>query len=463
MIPTLYDRRLVPVTITGSVYKSGGIHTTLSLCNTLVRHVGGGWSHQRNVTLDPTASHNYLPREMDWLRGTSKEWTTGCRNHDLRGHIYASPMGNQCGCGTTGFEPADSQWIWDAEENVTASSPSFQLVERLAKSKQTMCFAGDSIDLQFYFAIVNNLFRIRLLHHHDAQRPPFDRLANITIQQSQIPVVYSNATTGPTDYSKYWMCMKDILETIVTLDYKDGESHNATLRFFKVYGWSPWNFLLMDDCDILIYTLGIHYNAQAPMTENHYGGNQYADDFSAAVTFLAGFAASGEKKVAIWRSTLPQHFDSANGDGHYPSKGSGCVPLPEGAVNRLDVTLIQNFNRASEEGFAKHCNVSMTTPCDELLRHTCTMNATATNCRTVYKHLVDNNLTDLADAVRRRGDLVKGEILRWNIADLFNVPQWHSSDSDCSHFCYIPALYEEAFRRLDLLLLWANLAAGSAM
>jgi hypothetical protein len=181
------------------------------------------------------------------------------------------------------------------------------------------------------------------------------------------------------------------------------------------------------------------------------------------VTFLTGFAASGKEKVAIWRSTLPQHFDGAHGDGHYPSKASGCIPLPEGAVDGVNLSLVQNFNRASDEGFVKHCNVSMKAPCDELLRHTCTMNATATNYRTVYKHLVDNNLTEQAEAMRRRGDFVKGEIFHWNIVDLFNVPQWHASDSDCSHFCYVPALYEEAFRRLELLLSWANVAATSAM
>ena len=44
-----------------------------------------------------------------------------------------------------------------------------------------------------------------------------------------------------------------------------------------------------------------------------------------------------------------------------------------------------------------------------------------------------------------------GKILQWNIADLFDVQQWHFDNNDCSHFCYLLPLYESAFERLGLL------------
>jgi hypothetical protein len=28
---------------------------------------------------------------------------------------------------------------------------------------------------------------------------------------------------------------------------------------------------------------------------------------------------------------------------------------------------------------------------------------------------------------------------------------WHHSSDDCTHFCYVLALFEEAFKRLDIL------------
>jgi hypothetical protein len=212
----------------------------------------------------------------------------------------------------------------------------------------------------------------------------------------------------------------------------------------------------MDECDIIIYTLGIHYDARGEMIAGHYGKNKFADDFQAAITTLADLSNNG--KIAIWRSILPQHFDSS--DGHYPHSQTDaeCKPLQNNDAN-IDVVdnrtikkVIQNYNTAASQEFAKHCYLQHS--CQ--LQHTCKMNITATNCRTIYKHLVENNLTTKADIMKQlhkdKDGMVTGNILHWDIADLFNVAKWHSDNNDCSHFCYVPALYEEAFRRLNWLL-----------
>mmetsp|Transcript_79864 Transcript_79864/g.222395 ORF Transcript_79864/g.222395 Transcript_79864/m.222395 type:complete len:545 (+) Transcript_79864:116-1750(+) len=458
------------------------------VCKTLTLHEGGRWQHNYFLGSDGNEmalsggplQNEYLPLEVDWLHGTTDGWRnrpgSGCNNRsynhgDRRGVIYASKTGNQCGCQTKKFRPSDSAWVFREKDNsisVTTlpdpapqnasggsgpthddarASPTFALVERLARSNQSLCFAGDSIDLQFYDAMTNNLMRLRLLHTRD------EIGATLKIERKQIPVVYTNETSGPDNYARYWMCMKEIQETVVTLVYDNGERLSMAIRYYKVYGWSPWAFLFMDTCDVISYTLGLHYDAHGAMM-GRYESN-YDDDFRAALTFLTSFGASRNDRVAVWRSVLPQHFNTS--DGHFgPAKN--CTPLKTKSNSPRP---LQNYNRMAEKGFAKHCEPPSragTTPCDRL-RRMCTMNATATDCRTLYHHLVRNNVTARAEEFRRTyaetKGMVTGNVLRWEIADLFDVPSWHFRDSDCSHFCYVPALYEEAFRRLDLLLSWA--------
>ena len=152
---------------------------------------------------------------------------------------------------------------------------------------------------------------------------------------------------------------------------------------------------------------------------------------------------------------LPQHFRGPVGDGHY-KRGSNCslVARRSAAGGGGGGGPIQNYNRAYDKGFERLCRPSggVAASCKRY-DLTCTANATSTSSRTVYRHLVDNGLAERAEEFRRdHAGNVTGRILWWNVADLFDVPLWHASDGDCSHFCYIPPLYEGAFERLNLLL-----------
>ena len=96
--------------------------------------------------------------------------------------------------------------------------------------------------------------------------------------------------------------MQDIQETLVSFNFDNGDTISATLKYYKVYSWSPWNFLvgsLKDNCDILTYSLGIHYNSYGAMIGSHYGKNTFTGDFQAAVTQLVDFDNSGTDKIAI--------------------------------------------------------------------------------------------------------------------------------------------------------------------
>ena len=104
---------------------------------------------------------------------------------------------------------------------------------------------------------------------------------------------------------------------------------------------------------------------------------------------------------------------------------------------------------AAEIGFSKFCpnNTSILQSLNNSslnhLEHnimSCTVNQTSTDYRTVYKMLIDNNYTE-ESAIMKRFNTEKpiktGRILQWNIADIFDVPQWHASNDDCSHFCFV--------------------------
>ena len=201
-------------------------------------------------------------------------------------------------------------------------------MERLATANKTLCLAGDSIDLQFYYALRNNLLRASRLRERDGGRPAARPGANASVAAERlIPVAYTNATSGPVDYSIYWMCMREIRETLVTLRRGDGGERVARIWFFKMYGRSPWITFFMDECDVLILNLGLHYDARGAMIGQHYGPNRLEDDFRAAVTFLAGFASSrtpGEGRTAVWQSALPQHFGGPIGNGHYERGSTNC-------------------------------------------------------------------------------------------------------------------------------------------
>ena len=146
---------------------------------------------------------------------------------------------------------------------------------------------------------------------------------------------------------------------------------------------------------------------------------------------------------------LPQHFNNSNGhwfdDRSIPST---CLAAPLEASGEGP---LQNYNRRTEAVLDEFCGPrGQGGSCEDFTR-TCEVNRTSVAYRTVYRHLRQHHCT--ARLVRYRGaDNVTGTILHWDVADLFNVPMWHTSNGDCSHFCYVPPLYEAAFERLELML-----------
>ena len=231
-------------------------------------------------------------------------------------------------------------------------------------------------------------------------------------------------------------------------------------------GWSPWNAHFLEECNVVIMNLGLHYKP----TGNHTGKETRRplfDDMRAAITYLSNFTASADNRVAVWRSALPQHFSTK--DGHFPGPGKLGWNHTCSNIERAYVSKEQVYNEAYDEAFfALGCRPAFIEstghPCDRF-RTRCTVNPMAdVEYQTIYNFWRRNNCTDDIDRERSRlgnssaatpggrGKNVTGIIHRWRIFDLFDIPTVHSKDGDCTHVCYAPQLWEATFERLFLLL-----------
>lgn len=211
----------------------------------------------------------------------------------------------------------------------------------------------------------------------------------------------------------------------------------------------------MDNCSIAIANLGLHYDEESGLLSNYNRGRQIPsldNDLRAMIAYLVDFDSTDKNRVAIYRSALPQHFDSK--DGHYePHKA--CSPQSR-KIDGVDNAFIQKYNQRYSDVFSKMCVIQSikSSACDSYV-HTCSANIMDMVGPTVHNYYIASNCCEeRLQKLRQRGGsgTITGTILRWSIADLFDQPSWHAARFDCSHFCYIPAMYEAAFERLELLL-----------
>ena len=274
----------------------------------------GHWEHtyalpNQNDTvqnpLNEMIQKTYLPIEIDWLRGKNlpdKGWRQKFRmsaDYD-DGLMYQSALGNQFGaCLQPDFQPSMSRWVSknsghqpQPTSSPDITSPTLQLILSLAKANATMCLVGDSVDFQFYDALRHNLHRQNQLQS--------DIKLNIT-NKHDVPVNYTSETGKPPRDG--WMTMNHFEETLVTLsdDTDNSTTYTTIIRYFKMYGWSPWNVPFMEGCNVLVLNLGLHYDAHnAGMTGTHWGSPKFEDDFHAAIAYMLDFIVS-HQGTAVWR------------------------------------------------------------------------------------------------------------------------------------------------------------------
>jgi len=450
----------------------------------------------------------YLPQELMWLKGQNlpRDFETCTRNNNYL--LYNSVLGHQCGCGVRGFAPAHSVWVYNTtgqhspavvekqkqlstnpENYYFDQSPTLRLAKQLAYANATICFSGDSIDYQIYKAFHNNLRRIEQIYQRVF--PGRDKIVSVVTREIRV-----HHATKPGNVSDWFLhgrrppdgdnsfltairpppggygSIYSILETKAHFrdQNSNGTLRRARIRYYMSYGWSPWNVDFMEDCNVNIMNLGLHYKPYG----DHMGKetrNPLMEDMFAAITYLSNFTSSQKRRIAVWRSALPQHFDTH--DGHFHGWGNlakdhTCSDIDKKGTN----TTRQIYNQVYDEAFSKLCPSSDQKVKDEITQqqacsssmHVCSVKpAGEVDYQTIHKFWRDNNCTEhiererlrlinLGSEKEQKNVVVKGTIMRWNVFDIFDVRLWHTRNKDCSHYCYIAPLFETAFERLEILI-----------
>ncbi len=346
--------------------------------------------------------------------------------------------------------PSISRWIYNKNETIDQSKlnetyhgvfSSIRLAQNLGKARAHLCFVGDSVDYEFYDALKTNLQRTLKLQK--LGHAPYNDLIDF-INERIIPVNTSRAENGVKYVPPGWQQMTNVEETEVKF-----LGSNATTKFsyFKHYGWSPWDFEILEDCNIVVMNLSLHYYFKD--SRSKFFGNKLFDDVRAAITSLVNFTTSKSRRIAVWRSALPQHFPTPSGHhdlwlNYGKNKNYTCAPIKGSYRDQV-------YNIIHDEAFDDLCSRGSfpKSSCSAFERN-CTVNIREMAYQTVYQFRKSRNLKTWVD--EHNDPMRIGVVLRWLIADLFDNYLWHPENRDCSHYCYVPQLFDAAFHRMVLLL-----------
>ena len=430
-----------------------------------------------------TCARSLLPKERERMDRSAKLGNLKdpkCRSSDDTSVSLTTRLGHQCGCHAEA-PTALHEWqqaFWQQASSVAAdetcartseSSNAYSSLDLIRSLRgRTTCFVGDSITMQLYDALRHNLLRLAML------RPELDLVVRDS-NADELPFV--NSTDRSRGVARWWWGgLKEVGGFIVT---SSGSGHasrrvasaETSIRLYKQYVWSPWDAeLIASDCDIILYNIALHYNIATLKGRN---GNPYRTDLRGAMTWLVNFSRT-PGKTAIWRESLPQHFRTI--DGTYGGRGAqepGCVKRGMGVVpGNLGTSVVwpkQRYNNVTAAIWEELCGPPTTMG----VSHRC--NAAALMRRDesgefgesllqwwrTNKYTAQLEHYAVTKKKKKKENELVGEVWEWPVFELFDEAyEFHSSLGDCTHYCFVPELFNAAYETLRRVLDLTDLASG---
>lgn len=154
-------------------------------------------------------------------------------------------------------------------------------------------------------ALRQNIERI-ILYQQENGLQTGSSLKNISVESGDIPVNYTNET-GYSYWAKKnttqrgWPYMDSIKQSTVFLAYSNSTKISTSFYWYKTYGWSPGHTSFMDNCNVVIANLGLHYKLSDGFLSNNNRNPplKLDTDLLGMITYLTDFASSGDN-VAIY-------------------------------------------------------------------------------------------------------------------------------------------------------------------
>eukprot|EP00756_Hemistasia_phaeocysticola_P019383 Hpha_TRINITY_DN15655_c3_g1::TRINITY_DN15655_c3_g1_i3::g.102044::m.102044 len=237
----------------------------------------------------------------------------------------------------------------------------------------------------------------------------------------------------------------------------------SKVSFLKHQKWEPYDIRYFDDfgCDLIVMNMGLHYAAKnlsgthgVTLEEGaapHVTGKprRYIDDVEQLVEWAVNWTSFKPGRLVIYRDTLPQHFAFSDTGiywmDEYRKGNVKCGPLK--GRNKMGTG---EYNAVFDEVYSK----MEVKGCPGLLR-------THDRPSGVEEYWAKYNWTGelQAEAVRRRGHQTRSKVGRvgvlplWEMfADLpdLHVKQISPPQHDCTHWCYVPGVWDAVLERLAL-------------
>jgi len=334
-----------------------------------------------------------------------------------------------------------------------------------------MCFAGDSLDLQWSEILGHQLHRAAFL----ASSP----ISSVRETNSDLSKLGCNLHVP-----MWWGMMKEINQ-YDALD-RDGEML-ARFRYFKLYQLVPGYLeFIRKNCDILIINLSMHWKPSDGKGDDP--KSYFPLAVEAAGVYLSNFSNNG--KIAIWRETQPQHFPSQTGLW----EGKPVLPCQErmnktgkGVYNAITLAMFQRLSESAAPLSEKDAGNATATPAGKRLHqafrdwtrpgggpdpllYTLHANQDAGYLESLRHYWQTENDKDGSKYAGELADLksnpkqTSGKVYWWPIFDIFDrFYDWHHSDQDCTHFCFTIGPFDAGLERLGLIIADAVSARAGAV